>query len=829
MDLTPEKWSRIKESFEAALRLDPSERSTFLANSCFDADVRDYVEKLLASHENLDGFLSAPALSPASLNAKDRSAALAGGQVIGHRFRIAAFLARGGMGEVYSARDLKLGREVALKLLPVELANDAVALDRFRREARSASALTHPNICTIYDVDEAEGTAFITMELLEGQTLKQMLAAGPLEIAMIIDIGMQVMDGLEAAHVKGIIHRDIKPANIFITKRGQAKILDFGVAKRAAGPGTVNDLSFANSGAVQLTGTGIAVGTIAYMSPEQARGEELDARTDLFSFGAVLYEMSTGLQAFFSASVAETFRAILADQPSWPAQISRNVPSNLETITRKALEKDRNQRYRTAREIHEDLKRLGAELDSGTARYGAPIPESRSRVFLRIAFVIATLLVLTAGFLYRRTALTTQSKLTWELVRIEDHSGGHTRIINDNWTDLQWIDPSEMWIAGSSQEGGGGGDVGSGSMYHSTDFGRSWVEVSSKAFDSGRGNFSWGGRSYSWSDEGPIKSILMFKHPLGGGNSRIEGWVTTKTGVYSSDDDGQTWHRSTPRPDLALQSSGGRALPFAHFEKLARVETSSEIYAVGWQGIAHRDEREHRWTIQKSTGDYAIGGISVCCGSDNREVWATGMAGEDEQGNHGDKSHGAIYHLRWPQNEWEKVNLQGIDFEVGQGLADIVVLDHQTVFAVGQKGILIRGLRSKTGWNWSKLTPLGQTNESFSAVNSDGDGLWVVGDLGSVLCTRDLGRTWSVATLKDAEGHPAALSRIRFAGGVAWIVGNRVVYRSNAALGPRTEARPNSFRTFAFFESTTLRACYDAVFFLYFEITNCDLKVAGGL
>jgi serine/threonine protein kinase len=389
--MTPTRWERIKELFAAALEQPSEERSQYLAEACADDfDLRSEVERLIAAHDGAGEFLNSPpwaaVAEPGSIadpnrHPLDKGDAAGGslklGDTFAHRYEIKGELGAGGMGVVYKAADIKLKRIVALKFLPRELSKNRQALERFQREAQAASALDHPNICVVHDIGEHKGQPFIVMQYLEGETLEDRIAGEPLKIDELIDLAIQITGALDAAHTRGIIHRDIKPGNIFVTKRGQAKVLDFGIAKlaREGASGTrsgrgAEQLSVPSEGpttstdAESLTSPGVAIGTVAYMSPEQVRAEVLDERTDLFSFGGVLYKMGTGRQPFSGSSPGVIFHAILAEAPISPRQLNPHLPPKLEEIISKGLEKDLARRYQTAGDIRVDLERLKRDRES---------------------------------------------------------------------------------------------------------------------------------------------------------------------------------------------------------------------------------------------------------------------------------------------------------------------------------------------------------------------------------------------------------------------------------------------------------------------------------
>ena len=456
--MTPERWAQIEEIFHRAAECAPENRTALLKEACGDdPELRREVEALLSCDRDAGGSVQAAVIGGLVTVGFPLT-----GETISH-YHILDGLGGGGMGLVYRAEDIKLGRRVALKFLPEESVKDPAALGRFEREARSASALEHPNICSIYEFGEYEGQPFLVMQLLEGQTLRELIAAAgpakaPLELGKLLDLAMQIVDGLDAAHQKGIIHRDIKPANIFVTREGQAKILDFGLAKLASMLSTESDDSepavrgTAHTGSTPretlpistpdlfLSRTGVAMGTAGYMSPEQVRGEKLDARSDLFSFGLVLYEMATGRRAFAGDTGPELQEAILTQMSSPARESNPELPAKLEQIIQKALEKKREARYESAAKMRADLDAIRRAME--------PRTRSRWRANAAVGGGILLLATVAVWFANRRPQTPTalpQLKLQ-QLTRNSSENGIKSGSISPDGKLLAYIDRVGMHL-----------------------------------------------------------------------------------------------------------------------------------------------------------------------------------------------------------------------------------------------------------------------------------------------------------------------------------------------------------------------------------------------
>ena len=357
----------------------------------------------------------------------------------------------------------------------------------------------------------------------------------------------------------------------------------------------------------------------------------------------------------------------------------------------------------------------------------------------------------------------------WNEVTVKTGQDEDVVIWKNSFTDITWIG-AEGWLSVAIHVGGGGGSVGEGALLHTNDGGSSWHEIDKHVFPSGSGEFTWGpqgSRLYNWNEIGPISSIAAYRRY---GTNSPELWITSSTGVYCTENGRSLWTRSTPGPDDAKR--------YALFENMASVEAFSEIYAVGWQGIAHWSKTTKKWDLQLASYTYPISSICVLGGSENRNVWAVGRAGEDEEGNWGSDSHGAIYYLKPPRfTEWQQVDLGAVKFRKAQALTDILMLDLETVIAVGQHGMIICGRRQKGRWEWT--TPPPPTNADLYSVSFSSDAVWAVGSGGIVLSSTDRGATWKLEFVKeDSQGNRPGLRRVRFSGHHGWILSDGIIMKS---------------------------------------------------
>lgn len=710
--MTRERWEQVQEIFGKAVQFaDQADRDSYLEDACKgQEELRAEVESLLYRHGK-------PGLNVYSS---------VGGKTLLH-FELRSKLGEGGMGIVYTALDTRLNRVVAVKVLHPWMRLDSDERNHLVREAQHASALSHPNVVTVHDIHESNGVGFIVMEYVPGISLDQLIRTDGLPVEQALHYAVQMADGLAAAHSAGILHGDFTPRNVMVTADERVKLLDFGLARALAGARDERSSEVVTA----------LRGTKMYMAPEQhVANPAFDVRAEIFSFGLVLYQMLSGRHPFDLGDKESIVEAIKNGRPQILLQ---RVSPRLVAIVERCLQKSPELRFRSVKDLGSTLSLCQDEA----ARPWTSFPRWAQ----------------------------SDSEQLWELKSIRSREEGKETIWRYSWKDIAWIGENEAWLCGEIDSGGPLGDIGTGVLLHTRDGGGSWTRIENEKFGSGRGSFSWGGNPQGWQDIGPIGSLHVYRRNLGSGKRQIEIWLAATSGVYRSDDGGQSWERSTPRPDERQY-----AIPHAHYGNLIRIVSSEEVFAVGWQGIAYWSAEEKGWSIQLPSCSYLITSIDAYPNdSPEWDVWAVGQSGDRRNPSH------QIYHLNRPQT-WERLPAEDIESDPAKGgLRCILMINYKTGFAVGPDGVIIKGTkRQDATWYWKAL-PKVTDNDLNSIVYAD-DTLWIVGNKGSVLNSRDMGQTWEVRSLKNEYDGLPSLNRIRCFNDSLWIMGNGVVYRRNARL-----------------------------------------------
>ena len=702
--MTEELWEEVGRIFNEAVKFrDPAERAAYVVQACEGQDeLRTEIASLLSQHDMPD------------LSLFD---SLGGKTVL--QFDFLNKIGEGGMGIVYRARDAQLRRIVAVKVLKPWMRLSPDEQSRLIHEARHASGLNHPNVVTIHDIKRAKGLDLIVMEYVPGTSLDRLIPPDGLQVLQVLHYAVQMADGLLVAHSAGLLHGDITPKNVMVTVDERVKLLDFGLAR-----------VFAESNKERVTPA--SRGTKVYMAPEQHFANPVfNARSEIFSFGMVLHQMLGGRHPFESGSEESIIEAIKTHPPH---PLPHRVPLPLAAAIERCLQKSPERRFESIKEL---LSELTVCRDHAAKARGAAFSWALSG-----------------------------SGARWELQTIRSREEGKETIWRYAWKDIGWAGDNEAWLCGEIDSGGPHGDVGTGVLLHTTDRGVDWTRIDNENFGSGRGDFSWGGNPQSWQDIGPIGSLHVYRRNIGGGKRQVELWLAATSGIYASKDGGQSWTRSTPRPDDARY-----VIPHAHYGNLFRIVSSEEVFAVGWQGITSWSARDDSWSLQLPACSYLITAVDGYPNdSPNWDVWAVGQSGDRRNPFH------LIYHLKRPRT-WERLPAEGIEFDPRKGgLRNILMVDHKTGFAVGPDGVIVKGTKGQGGaWRWTGLPKV--TESDLNSIVYVDDTLWIVGHKGTVLGSRDLGETWEITTLKNEFGVYPDLHRIRSFNDCLWITGTGVVYR----------------------------------------------------